>query len=50
LPEELEDYRKFTLTIADRGAAAKEEGNQPVSDAEQTALDEVGRAHGRVGR
>src|SRR5919198_4817905 len=31
-PEELEDYRRFVLTLVERVAAAHKEGGQPVSD------------------
>jgi hypothetical protein len=39
--QELEDYRRFTLSLAERVARAKEEGDQPVSEAERTAIDEI---------
>lgn len=45
-PEELEDYRRFTLGLAERVARAKEEGDQPVSEAERTAIDEISAALG----
>jgi len=45
-PEELEDYKRFTLSLAGRVASAKEEGDQPVSDAERTAIDEISAALG----
>ncbi len=45
-PEELEDYRRFTLGLAERVAKAKEEGDQPVSDAERAAIDEIATALG----
>jgi hypothetical protein len=46
--EELEDYRRFTLSLAERVASAKEEeGGQPVSDAERTAIDEISAALGK---
>jgi hypothetical protein len=40
-PEELEDYRRFTLGLAERVARAKEESEGPVSDAERAAIDEI---------
>ncbi len=40
-PEEIEDYRRFTLSLAERVANAKEEDGQPISDAERTAIDEI---------
>ncbi len=43
-PEELEDYRRFTLSLAVRVASAKEEGEEPVSDAERAAIDEISAA------
>jgi hypothetical protein len=45
-PEELEDYRRFTLRLAERVASAKKEGELPVSEAEQTAIDEISAALG----
>jgi hypothetical protein len=45
-PEELEDYRRFTLSLAERVANAKEEDGQPVSDDERTAIDEISAALG----
>ncbi|HWM54292.1 MAG TPA: hypothetical protein VNO20_02735 [Solirubrobacterales bacterium] len=39
--EELEEYRRFTLSLAERVANAKEEGDQPVSDAERAVIDEI---------
>ena len=46
-PEELEDYRRFTLSLAERVASAKEESDQPVSDTERTAIDEISTALGK---
>lgn len=45
-PEEIEDYRRFTLSLAERVAKAKEEGDQPVSNAERAAIDEIAAALG----
>jgi hypothetical protein len=45
-PEELEDYRRFTLSLAERVARAKEESEGPVSDAERAAIDEISAAVG----
>ena len=45
-PEELEDYRRFVLTVADRVANAHREGGQPVSDAERAAIEEIAAALG----
>jgi hypothetical protein len=44
--EELKDYRRFTLGLAERVAGAKEEGDQPVSEAERAAIAEISRALG----
>jgi hypothetical protein len=49
-PEELEDYRGFTLAVAERVAGAKEEEDQPVSSAEQAAIDEISAALGAGSR
>lgn len=46
-PEELADYRRFTLSLAERVARAKEESDQPVSDAERAAIDEISAALGQ---
>jgi len=45
-PGELEDYRRFTLSLAERVARAKEESEEPVSDAERAAIDEISTALG----
>ena len=45
-PEELDEYRGFTLAIAERVAGAKSEGDQPVSAAEQQAIEEIRGALG----
>jgi hypothetical protein len=45
-PEEVDDYRRFVLTLAERVAAAHREGGQPVSDAERAAIDEIAAALG----
>lgn len=44
--EEIEDYRRFTLSLAERVARAKEEGDQPVSETERAAIDEISVALG----
>jgi hypothetical protein len=43
-PEELEDYKRFTLGLAERVAGAKEEKGQPVSTSEGSAIDEISAA------
>jgi hypothetical protein len=46
-PEELAGYRHFVLSVADRVASAhREEGDDNVSDAERTAIDEIAAALG----
>jgi hypothetical protein len=45
-PEEVEDYRRFVLAVADRVAAAKKEGDEPISDAERTAIGDIAAAVG----
>jgi hypothetical protein len=45
-PEEVDAYKRFILALAERVAAAKEEGDEPVSDAERAAIAEVAAAIG----
>jgi hypothetical protein len=46
-PDELDDYRRFVLTVANRVAGAKEESDdKPVSDAEAAAIAEITEALG----
>jgi hypothetical protein len=45
-PQELDDYRRFVMTLAHNVAAAHREGGQDVSPAEQTSLDEIAGALG----
>jgi len=45
-PDEVDDYRRFVLTLAERVAAAHKEGDEPVSDAERRAMDEITAALG----
>jgi len=45
-PEEVEDYRKFVITLADKVANAHREGGQAVSDAERQAIEEIREALG----
>jgi hypothetical protein len=40
-PEDVEAYRGFVLGLAQRVAEAHHEGGEPVSPAEQSALDEI---------
>jgi hypothetical protein len=43
-PEELDEYRRFILTLADKVAAAHREEGQQVSPAEVAAIDQIARA------
>lgn len=45
-PEEYEAYKSFVIGLAERVAAAKEEGEEPVSEAERAAIAEVSAALG----
>jgi hypothetical protein len=45
-PEEVEGYRRFVLTLAEKVASAHREGDQSVSEAERAAMDEISRALG----
>jgi|SRR5215207_330182 len=45
-PEEVADFRRFSLAIAERVAGAKTEGDEPVSAAERAAIDEIASALG----
>jgi hypothetical protein len=45
-PEEVEDYRRFVRGLAERVAEAHKEGGEPVSDAERSAMDQIGAALG----
>jgi hypothetical protein len=45
-PEEVEDYRRFVISLAERVAAAKSEGEQPQSEAEREALAEIAETLG----
>jgi hypothetical protein len=42
--EEVEDYRRFVLTLADRVANAHREGGVSVSDSERAAIAEISAA------
>src|SRR5438105_9578152 len=48
--EEVEDYRRFVLTLADRVANAHREGGEAVSDAERTAIEEISASLGNADR
>ena len=45
-PEEVEDYKRFVLTLAEKVANAHREGEASVSEAERAALDDISRALG----
>ncbi len=47
--EELDGYRRFALTLADKVAAAHREGGQSVSPAEATAIQQIAAALGTAG-
>jgi hypothetical protein len=44
--EEVEEYRRFIVTLTQHVAAAHREGDQDVSPAEQAAIDEIAQALG----
>jgi hypothetical protein len=48
-PQEVEDYKTFILTLADKVANAHREGGQTVSDAERAAINEIADALGTAG-
>lgn len=43
-PQELEDYRRFVISLANRVASAKSEGEEPVSEAESEAIAGISEA------
>jgi hypothetical protein len=46
-PEEVEDYRRFVISLANRVAGAKtEKGDESTSDAERAAIAEISQALG----
>jgi len=45
-PDEIEDYKKFVLHLADNVANAHREGGVAVSPAEKAAIDEIAAAMG----
>jgi hypothetical protein len=45
-PEEVDDYRRFVVTLAEKVASAHEEGGAAVSEAERAAIDEISGAVG----
>jgi hypothetical protein len=45
-PEEVEGYKRFVLTLAEKVANAHREGGASVSDAERAAIDEISTSLG----
>ncbi len=45
-PAEVDDYRKFIVTLSEKVAAAHREHGKDVSDAEQAAIDDITKALG----
>jgi hypothetical protein len=48
--EEVEDYKRFVLTLADRVANAHREGGETISDAEGAAIEEISASLGKADR
>ena len=49
-PDEVEGYRRFVLTVADKVASAHREAGAAVSQAEQAAIEEISTNLGIAGR
>jgi hypothetical protein len=47
-PEELDEYRRFVLNLANKVATAHREGGEDVSPAERAAVEEIATALGTV--
>ncbi len=45
-PEELEDYKRFVLNLAERVAGAHREGGESVSPAERAAIEDIAASLG----
>jgi hypothetical protein len=45
-PEEIEDYKRFVLNVADKVANAHREGGQNVSDSERAAIEAIAASLG----
>lgn len=45
-PDEVDEYRRFVLTLADRVASAHREGDVDVSEAERAAIGEISASLG----
>jgi hypothetical protein len=48
-PDEVEEYRRFIVTLADKVAAAHREHGQAVSEAEQAAIADITAALNTIG-
>jgi hypothetical protein len=48
-PEEVDEYRRFIVTLSHRVAAAHREHGQDVSESEQAAIDDITEALGATG-
>jgi hypothetical protein len=48
-PEEVEEYRRFIITLSQRVAAAHREHGQEVSESEQTAINDITEALNATG-
>ena len=48
-PEEVEEYRRFIITLSQRVAAAHREHDQEVSESEQTAINDITEALNATG-
>ena len=48
-PQEVEDYKRFVLNLAEKVAQAHKEHGEQVSDAERAAIDEISASLGRTG-
>jgi (2Fe-2S) ferredoxin len=40
-PDEVESYKRFTLSVAERVAEAHKEGDQNVSEGERAAIEKI---------
>jgi hypothetical protein len=47
---EVEDYRRFVLTLADKVANARRESGEKVNDAERAAIEEISASLGTADR
>ncbi len=48
-PDEVDGYRRFVITLAEKVANAHREGGTSVSEAEQAAIDEISASLGTAG-